>query len=237
MSVRYQRPDLTVRRKLIVGEGPSDFKFFKAFCTANAISGFDHAFTGMAKEDYEPSGFPNFKDYLIALERLAGFPNLTDLVLVFDSAEGAVTQFKQIGTHIREVNRKFGRDVYVTPASLNAISQQGVPRVHALAIPHDKSGGLESICLEVAKNHLDERGDNGTEIEGWANRFASDACQGWSTEKRDKLRLQAFLSAAWQKKPDVHFSQLFDLTRDRFVPLTGVAFNFIRQFLRDVAAL
>jgi hypothetical protein len=56
-------------------------------------------------------------------------------------------------------------------------------------------------------------------------------------KKRDKLRLQAFLSAAWDGKPDIHFSQLFDITKDRLVPLTGAAFIVIRQFLSDVKAL
>jgi hypothetical protein len=131
--------------------------------------------------------------------------------------------------------------VYEAPASCNTISstifRQGVPRVHILVVPHDIKGGLETICVDVARDNLNSKGDNGTEIEGWVNKFAGDACKGWTTEKRDKLRLQAFLSAAWKKKPEMHFSQLFDLTRDKFVPLTGDAFNFLRQFLRDVEAL
>jgi hypothetical protein len=67
--------------------------------------------------------------------------------------------------------------------------------------------------------------------------FANSACQNWTTEKRDKLRLQAFLSAAWSGKPDIHFSQLFDITKGNLVPLTGVAFDVIRQFLCAVEAL
>lgn len=48
MSGAYPRIDLTRNSKLIVGEGPSDFKFFKAFCAANGIDGFEYAFTGMS---------------------------------------------------------------------------------------------------------------------------------------------------------------------------------------------
>lgn len=53
MRATYPAPDLNIHHKLVVGEGPSDFKFMKAFCAANAISGFEHAFTGMASHTYE----------------------------------------------------------------------------------------------------------------------------------------------------------------------------------------
>jgi hypothetical protein len=90
----------------------------------------------------------------------------------------------------------------------------------------------------VARDHQNDGGNNkGTTIEGWVDTFANSACQGWTTEKRDKLRLQAFLSAAWHRKPNMHFSQLFDLTKGNLVPLTGTAFDDIRQFLRGVQGL
>lgn len=237
MIPRYERPDLTTYHKLVVGEGSSDFKFFKAFCAANHISGFSYAFTGMHSISYQPSGFDQFKSYLIVLERLSGFAALGDLVLACDSAESAAQQFKLLCADIEKANKTIGRKVYTVPASHNALATQGKPRVHILTLPHDKNGGIETICVDVARDTLNKDGKNGTEIEGWVGDFADQACKGWTTEKRDKLRLQSFLSAAWQKKPDVNFSQLFDLSRDKFVPLTGDAFDFIRQFLRGVEAL
>lgn len=237
MIAQYQKPDLTTYHKLVVGEGSSDFKFFKAFCAANNIGGFSHAFTGMHSINYQPSGFDQFKSYLIVLERLAGFAALGDLVLVCDSAESADQQFKLLCADIDKANKSIGRKVYTVPSSRNTLTTQGRPRVHILTLPHNKNGGIETICVDVARDTLNTDGKNGTEIAGWVDDFADQACKGWTTEKRDKLRLQSFLSAAWQKKPDVNFSQLFDLSRDKYVPLTGYAFDFIRQFLRSIEAL
>jgi hypothetical protein len=104
-------------------------------------------------------------------------------------------------------------------------------------IPRNGLGGLETVCFDVARDHLNTDGDKGTQIEGWVNTFANNACVDWTTEKRDKLRLQTLISAAWYKKPEMHFSQLFDITQDHLVPLNGAAFADIRNFLQDVAAL
>jgi hypothetical protein len=80
-------------------------------------------------------------------------------------------------------------------------------------IPKGRRGGIETVCVDVARDHQNIGGNQGSTIEGWVDVFANSACQGWTTEKRDKLRLQAFLSAAWRAKPDIHFSQLFDITQ------------------------
>jgi hypothetical protein len=237
VSKSYDLPDLTVHHKIIVGEGESDFKFFKAFCAANGIMKFAHAFTGMHSPKYEPSGFDHFKAYLPVLEGLADFDKLTDIVLVCDSAESPDGQFKDLCRQIVDVNNGLGRTLYTSPRLRNVVSNNGTPRVHIMTIPHNGNGGIETLCVDVARDHLDANGHNGTEIEGWVNKFANDACVRWSTEKRDKLRLQAFLSAAWKKKPDVHFSQIFDLTKDRYIPLAGRSFDEIRDFLRGVEAL
>jgi len=60
--------------------------------------------------------------------------------------------------------------------------------------------------------------EDGTTIIGWVDAFAESACTNWSTEKRDKLRLQAFISAAWKKMPEMNFYQLFDITGDKLIP-------------------
>jgi hypothetical protein len=226
-------------RKLIVGEGESDRNFFKAFCTANAIAGFDFAFTGMHTEPpYVPSGFAAFARYLPTLERQTHFDRLTDLVLVCDTGQAADRKLRQLQRQIRTANRVTGRIVFTENPVANVIAAAGIPRVHVLMIPRGRDGGLETICVDVARDHQnDEEHNRGTAIQGWVDTFANSACGGWTTEKRDKLRLQAFLSAAYRSKPDLHFSQLFDLTKGRLVPLTGAAFDDIRQFLRGVEAL
>lgn len=225
--------------KVIVGEGESDRHFFTAFCRANNIKGFDFAFTGMhTTEPYEPSGFSVFFRILPALESLAGFSDLTDLILVCDSTDAPDSRLNALRKQIKRANRQIGRQVYSEDPDANIVATVGTPRVHVLMIPNGRPGGVETVCVDVARDHQNSRGaGRGTTIEGWVDTFANDACQGWTTEKRDKLRLQTFLSAVWDQKPDIHFSQLFDLTRDRLVPLTGASFNDIRQFLRDVEAL
>jgi hypothetical protein len=225
--------------KVIVGEGESDRNFFAAFFRANNINGFGFAFTGMhTTEPYEPSGFGEFVRFLPALERLRGFVDLTDLILVCDSGNDPNQRLRLLRRQIRRANRRIGRQVYVENPDANVVAVVGAPRIHVLMIPKDIPGGIETICVDVARDHQNNDGNNrGTTIEGWVDTFANSACQGWTTEKRDKLRLQAFLSAAWKSKPDMHFSQLFDLTKDRLVPLTGEAFDRVRQFMRDVEAL
>jgi hypothetical protein len=231
--------NLSDYHKVIVGEGESDRNFFAAFCKANSINGFGFAFTGMhTTEPYVPSGFTAFVRFLPTLEKLTGFANLTDLVLVCDAGEDADRQLRALQSQIRKANHAIGRRVFAENPDKNVIATNGVPRVHVLIVPTDRRGGVETICTDVARDTQNDGGNNkGTTIEGWVNTFANSACQGWTTEKRDKLRLQAFLSAAWHSKPDIHFSQLFDITQSGLVPLTGAAFDDIRQFLRRVEAL
>jgi hypothetical protein len=223
---------------VIVGEGESDRNFFVAFCRANNIDGFDFAFTGMhTTTPYQPSGFSEFVRFLPVLERQADFDKLTDLILVCDAGEDAEQKLRALRRQIRGANQAIGREVFVEDPDANVIAANGAPRVHALIIPNNRPGGIETICVDVARDHQNVGGNRGTTIEGWVNTFANSACQNWTNEKRDKLRLQAFLSAAWDSKPDIHFSQLFDITRDQLVPLTGMSFDVIRQFLRGVQAL
>jgi hypothetical protein len=238
--VRWKPYQLSLRdyRKVIVGEGESDRNFFAAFCKANKIVGFDFAFTGMHTTDpYQPSGFAEFVRYLPVLERQAEFDKLTDLVLVCDASEDTSERLRGLRRQIAKANKAVGRKVFAEDPDANVIATIGAPRVHILMIPNGSPGGIETICFDVARDHQNIGGNTGTTVEGWVNTFANSACQSWTTEKRDKLRLQAFLSAAWKSKPDIHFSQLFDLTRDRLVPLTGSAFDVIRDFLRGVEAL
>lgn len=224
--------------KVIVGEGESDRHFFTAFCRANNINGFDYAFTGMhSPPPYQPSGFSEFVRYLPVLEKLADFSSLTDLVLVCDAGENDNQKLAQLRTQIQRANHAIGRQVFSENLEANIVAAQGTPRVHVLLIPNNRRGGLETICVDVARDHQNSRNSRGSMIEGWVNAFANNACVGWTTEKRDKLRLQAFLSAAWDSKPDIHFSQLFDITRDQLVPLTGPSFDDIRRFLRAVESL
>lgn len=239
MSRRSYPFDLRNHRKLIVGEGESDRNFFAAFCAANEIQGFGYAFTGMhAGERYEPSGFDCFVKFLPALSALTDFDLLTDLVIVCDRAEDPQAKITALRRQIRNANSEIGRSVFFDEPVANQVATRGMPRVHVLMLPHNQNGGLESVCIAVAKNHLNSlEANKGTIIEGWVNTFANDACVGWTTEKKDKLRLQSFLSAAWQKKPEITFSQLFDVTRGHLIPLNNEEFDSIKQFLKNIEAL
>ncbi len=236
MSREYKY-DITTNHKLIVGEGESDRNFLAELCVANSISGFDYAFAGIHNPRYNPSGFDCFGTYLTVLQRLAGFPALTDLVLVCDSTDNAGQRLTQLRRQIRNANRAINNPIYDAAPVANTIATAGNPRLHVLMIPHGAMGGLESVCVDVLRDTLNNSGQGGTQKEGWVDTFANSACVGWTTEKRDKLRLQAFISAAWASKPDMHFSQLFDITANQLIPLDGVAFQQIRQFLDAVAAL
>lgn len=231
--------DLRRNHKVIVGEGESDRNFFTAFCRANNITGFDFAFTGMHTEPpYMPSGFAAFVLFLPALEKVANFDTLTDVILVCDTGESQDQKLRELRVQIRDANNAIGRQVFTENPDANVIAAVGTPRVHVLMIPNGRNGGIETVCVDVARDHQNAGGNNqGTTIEGWVDAFANNACQGWTMEKRDKLRLQAFLSAAWRAKPDIHFSQLFDITKGNLVPLTGAAFDHVRNFLRGIEAL
>jgi hypothetical protein len=237
VSRRTYNTDLITNHKLIVGEGESDRNFFAAFCVRNQIEGFAYAFTGMHSDKFNPSGFDTFGRYLVALERVTGFDSLEDIVLVFDSTDSPIPRLAQLIGQIKDANLTIGRKVYSEHITANQVAADGALRLHALMVPKDAWGGLETVCFNVARDHLNQDNGKGTLIEGWVNSFADQACVGWTTEKRDKLRLQAFMSAAWRKKPEMHFSQLFDMTQDKLVPLNGAAFGDIRSFLTAVAAL
>jgi len=237
VSRRSYAIDLTSRHKVIVGEGESDRSFFAEFCARNVIEGFDYAFTGMHSNKYTPSGFDCFVAYLPVLSRLAGFSSLTDVVLVCDRTDRPVPRLSQLRWQIHQANTAIGSQIFSEQPNENVVATTGMPRLHVLMIPNNQLGGLETACFNVARDNLNNDGNEGTQIEGWVNDFATDACVGWTTEKRDKLRLQAFISAAWKKKPEMHFSQLFDITGNHLIPLDSPTFGQIRDFLRDVAAL
>lgn len=237
MSRTYPALDFQTNRRVIVGEGESDFKFWQAFCRANSINGFNYAFSGIFHNDASPSGIDVFDKFLKALVFLPKFLECTDIVLVCDSSQDQDAVLRKITRQIRSVNREIGRTIFVEDVHPNVVSSEGQPRLHLLMLPEDTLGGLETVCVNVARDHLNRNGTEGSEIEGWVNTFADSACRDWTVEKRDKLRLQAFISAAWRRKPDMHFSQLFDITRDNLVPLNGSAFDHPRRFLKSIENL
>lgn len=221
--------DLTRYHKLIVGEGESDRNFFAAFCANAGLSDFDYAFAA--------SGFSSFVHYLSGLPQLAGFPDLADLVLVCDSTDNSRKRLTELHEQIRNANKRLGSKVYEEKPAENTVSKGGALRLHVLMVPTGGVGGIESVCFNVARDALDAAGHDGKTKEGWVNTFANSACVGWTTEKRDKLKLQALISAASPRMPEMHFSQIFDMTGNHFIPLDGPAFGQIKKFLEDVAAL
>ncbi len=226
--------DLRRYQKLIVGEGESDRNFFAEFCTVNGMESFEFGFAGVLNENQRPSGFDVFDQFLHSVTFLPGFRDVKDLILVCDCKENANTTLRDLRKKIKKANAALGRKLYTETPDANVLAMEGTPRLHVLMLPMGGIGGLESVCLTVATaTH-----DKGDEIARWVDNFAEAACVKWPTERRDKLRLQAFLSASWPKKPSLHFSQLFDITRHHpIVPLDSPAFDDIRDYLKSVAAL
>lgn len=243
MSRRNYSLDVSARPKIIICEGESDYQFFAHLCARNGIDGFGIAFAGMHNPStYDPSGFDVIYRYLESLYDQRGREELTDILIACDSADNQNSRIRSLRSQIRKANKSLKKigapdKFYNETPNINEISQTGTPRLHVLMLPMAANGGLETVCFNVARNHWDHDNGGGYTIEGWVDKFADSACDGWTTEKRDKLRLQAFMSAAWSKKPDMHFSQLFDITGDKMIPLNSQFFNDILDFLRQVEAL
>lgn len=240
MSKRIDNISFVSDTKLIIGEGDGDRHFVSEFCAKHGILGFQYASTGMNPEGH--GGFDNFGRYLSGLPRLTGAEKLTDIVLMFDATDDPARRFSDLCKQVQgAVGKGPEGDVrFAIPEGPNQISDKAPIRMHALMVPHDGPGGLETVCLAAARD-ADENRD---EIMEWVDTFANSACKNrgpqnkdWSTEKTDKLRLQAFISAGWDRKPDMHFYQLFDITKDKMVPLGSDAFSSIKVFLTEVEAL
>ena len=100
-------------------------------------------------------------------------------------------------------------------------------------VPQKGAGGIETLCLRAAEGEAEDSDG----IMSAVNRFADKVCVGWTQEKRDKLKLQVFISACANRKPDMTFSQLFDITGDKIIPLDSDHFDPIKVFLQNVADL
>ena len=122
---------------------------------------------------------------------------------------------------------------FTAPLAPNVISGNDPPRLHVLMVPQEGVGGIETLCLRVAESAAEDSDG----IMSAVNCFADKVCVGWTQEKRDKLRLQAFISASANRKPDMTFSQLFDITGDNIIPLDNDHFDLIKVFLQKVSDL
>ena len=92
-------------RKLIVGEGYSDQRFFEAFCKKHSISGFQFSSTGQV-DGSGAGGFDNFGVFLSAITQIANFDLVTDIVLVCDSAEKPDKRRSDTGHRIFAAGRR-----------------------------------------------------------------------------------------------------------------------------------
>jgi len=230
-------PDLVNYSKLIVGEGRGDFHFFQNFCPSNGLEKFDYAHT--------QDGFSSFGKYLSGLEANTHFRNLTDIVLVIDSTDKPDRPLKLLHRQIKAANKTIGSDpaVYDEKPNANQIATAGNPRLHVLRLPIEGEGGLETICFDAARDHCEAVHGRGLELEGWVDSFANSACKKWNDdspwtkERRDKLRLQSFMSAAWWQSPATDLTRIFRDARDKIISLTSPAYEPIKDFLKKVEAL
>ena len=153
-------------QKLIIGEGESDLRFFEAFCVANQIEGFGYGFAGIQnrynKPPYQPSGFAEFRNTLPALTLLTDFELVTDIVLACDSGKDQNSRFQELCTQIKKANVAIGSTVLDENPQRNVLAVNGTPRLHVLMVPFGGPGGLESLCVDVARDAWDAAGKNGT---------------------------------------------------------------------------
>ena len=231
--------DLGRSQKIIVGEGPSDSRFFNKFCEKNTIGGFQ--FANPSSIERAPGGWENFGNFLKTLPLLPKFETLTDVVLFCDSADNPTNRFAALKRQIESVVASGPEgQVRFRLSDPNAVAFDGKPRLHVFMVPKtDKGGGLESLCLEAAAGAFDEPKKT---IMQAVDEFAEKVCKladgnPWTIEKTDKLRLQAFISAVHPRKPDQHFYRLFDAAGDQLIPLDSNAFDEIKNFLSAIAAL
>ena len=222
-------------RKLIVCEGSSDKTFISAYCARNGIVGFQYACTAEGSYD-GAGGFDVFDKYLSRTPNLAEFQNILDIVLFCDSGDNQIQRFKALGKKINRVKAISVGNVemaFTSPKAPNVICENDPPRLHILMVPQKGAGGIETLCLRAAEGEAEDSDG----IMSAVNRFADKVCVGWTQEKRDKLKLQAFISACANRKPDMTFSQLFDITGDKIIPLDSDHFDPIKVFLQNVADL
>ena len=235
MSVRSDSVTFESDRRLIVCEGISDKNFIAALCERHGISGFQFAHTAQGSED-GAGGFDVFDKYLSRVPALAKSENIQDIVLFCDSGENQDKQFQKLQRKVSRVRAKGIGGIQISftpPEAPNILSRNGRPRVHVLMIPKCEKGGIETLCLRAARSGI----TNVDRIIEAVDVFADAVCDGWTTEKKDKLRLQAFISACAKRKPDLHFYQLFNMTSDNIVPLDSPHFSQIHDFLRHVSEL
>jgi len=242
----YKLEFVGATNKLIVGEGESDLKFFQAFCVKNGIGRFQYAFTGMRglrpSGEYEASGFDMFKEYLNAFGRTSDFQKVTDIVLACDSGDRPTTNPNEKYKSLRKMiaSARFGDPpmAYQPPTAANVVVPVGgpIPRVHILVLPwNDQSGGLETLCLQAA------RAAGGTEsvrVMTCVDAFSNCVnVAPLNHERQGKFKLQSFISGMWPTRATVRPEQIYDMHASALVPLDHAAFNQVRDFLGQVAAL
>lgn len=233
--------DFEAFKKIVVGEGPSDCHFLQKFCEKHDFAGFQFGHAGLHDPSGQPGGWEHFGDLLRLLPSLPKFEQISDIAVFCDTGDEPAKRFTALKAQIEAISVAVpdGTVTYivVTP---NSPSTTGQPRLHVFMVPSvDGKGGLESLCLQAASKIFD---DQDKSIMAAVDEFSGKVCKMadgklWTTEKTDKLRLQAFISAATPRKPDAHFYQLFNIAGDKLVPLDSDAFDGIKAFLSAIAAL
>lgn len=234
MKRPYSLEFSATRTKVIVGEGEADRNFFAHLCVKHGMEpSFTYAFTGMANKG---NGFSAFGHFLSSLPIMARDANVTDAILVADATDDPASRFRELCRQIEGAsgNGPNGPVTYRKPSAPNVTSDGDATRVHALLVPMSGCGGLETLCLEAA---IDAAGADGAAAKACMDAFATCAASTWNTEKRDKLRLNAFLGARHKDMPERSFYEILDLVGDKAIPLRSAAFTPLVDFIKAVEAL
>jgi hypothetical protein len=188
-----------------------------------------------------PAGWEHFGDYLKKIPGLSRFDLCTDIVIFCDASDDPKNRFDKVKKDIEAVSAvgPEGEVKYaVSPPGVTA--KDGKPRLHIFLVPKvDGKGGLESLCIEAAAKAFD---DDERTIMKAVDEFAGKVCRTkegklWSVEKADKLRLQAFVSAASPRRPETHFYKCLGIAGDTLIPLDSDVFDDIKKFLSAISAL
>jgi hypothetical protein len=221
---------------LLVCEGPADAAFFHALLGERAISDFGIRHTGQGNPA-GTGGVDVFAPFLNGLPSVAGFYELTDIVLVADSDNDPEERFqylcKQIGACDPDAKPSVEFKAPSKPNQLKipSVTMPGAPCFHILLLPSAATqGGLETLCLQAA---ADRWRDEANCVDGLVECAGAGA---WPVTKLAKMKLAALMASVFKKNPNVAFGRIWvEGGKNDLVPLKHPCFDFLETFFRSMA--
>jgi hypothetical protein len=171
---------------VLIGEGIADYRLYEALIEKRDLAKFDMPFW---KRDpmWSVSKYGKMLSEIVASMKLVSEykGQINRVVLVLDACDDPARSFKDIAEVIENTGS------FAAPSEPGRLGDRrdGFPPVMVVLVPHDRRGGLETLCRDYL-------GLTDPEIRRCVDEFF--ACRGgllpsWTTEKRDKAWV-----AAWQ---------------------------------------